>query len=382
MKRIIDFFASYGFAVIILTLLTILTLFGTLEQANSSLFDVQNKYFNSFFLVHHIGPVGIPLPGVYLLSVLLFINLVCGAIIRAPKEWKRPGMLIAHVGILYMLLAGFVTYHYSTSGQMTLYPDQRSNEYASYYEWEITISELKNGLYGKTWVIPGESFTDMKPEDTREFHQSDLPFDLMLEGYASNCMPQPASGDAGVEGFELIARAPEMEAGQNVAGAYAMVISKTDKKAIDSGILWGFSQAPWIVSVEGTDYAIELRHRTWELPFTITLNEFIRDLHARTSMASNFESVVTMSTPGGAARNVNIRMNEPLRDSGYTLFQSGWGPQNAGPDTKLFSTFAVVNNPADQWPLYSCIVIAVGLLIHFLQKLFSYLRAENRRRAS
>ncbi|MCF6286214.1 MAG: hypothetical protein L3K26_13650, partial [Candidatus Hydrogenedentes bacterium] len=295
MKKIITFFASYGFAVIILTLLTILTLFGTLEQANSSLFDVQNKYFNSLFLVHHIGPIGIPLPGVYLLSTLLFINLTCGAIIRVPKEWKKPGMLIAHGGILYMLLAGFVTYHYSTSGQMTLYPDQRSNQYASYYEWEIAISELADGLYGKTWVIPGESFTDMRPEDTREFHQSGLPFDLMLEGYIPNCMPQPASGDEGVEGFKLTARGPEMEAAQNAAGAYAMVISKADKKAIDSGILWGFSQAPWVVAVQGTDYAIELRHRTWELPFTITLNEFIRDLHARTSMASNFESVVTMS---------------------------------------------------------------------------------------
>ena len=382
MKRIIDFFASYGFAVVILILLTILTLFGTLEQAHSSLLDVQNKYFDSFFLVHHIGPVGIPLPGVYLLSILLFINLVCGAIIRVPKEWKRPGMLIAHSGILYMLIAGFVTFQYSTSGQMTLYPGQRSNEYASYYEWEITISELSDGLYGKTWIIPGENFTDMKPEDTREFHRDELPFDLMLEGYEPNCMPQSAPGDDGVEGFKLVARPPEMEAGQNAAGAYAMVISKADKKVIDRGVLWGFSQAPWVVTVEGTDYAIELRHRTWELPFTITLNEFIRDLHARTSMASNFESVVTMSKPGGADRKVNIRMNEPLRDSGYTLFQSGWGPQNAGPGAKLFSTFAVVNNPADQWPLYSCIVIAVGLLIHFLQKLFSYLRAENRRRAS
>lgn len=75
-------------------------------------------------------------------------------------------------------------------------------------------------------------------------------------------------------------------------------------------------------------------------------------------------------------------MNEPLRYEGFTLFQSGWGPQNAGPGEPLFSTFSVVNNPADQWPLYSCLVISAGLLIHFLQKLFSYLRAENRRRTA
>jgi len=381
LKKLFDFFASYGFAVVLLILLTILTLFGTLEQADNSLYDVQNKYFNSFFLTHDLFGVPIPLPGVYLLSVLLFINLVCGALIRVPKEWKKPGMLIAHGGILYMLVAGFVTYHYSTSGQMTLFPQERSNKYQSYYEWEIEIAELEDGLYGRHWVIPGEQFTDMDVDDTREFFHPDLPFDLMLENYVPNTMPQPTPGDDGVEGFTLAPKPLEMEAAQNAAGAYAMVLNK-EKQEVQSGLLWGFSVAPWIVTVEGKDYAIELRHRNWTLPFTITLDEFIRDLHARTTMASNFESVVTKAEPGQADRKINIRMNEPLRHKGYTLFQSGWGPQNAGPNDRLFSTFAVVKNPADQWPLYSCIVISVGLLIHFLQKLVSYLRAENRRRVS
>ena len=79
MKKLFDFLASYGFAVVLLILLTILTLFGTLEQAHSSLFDVQNKYFNSFFLVHYLfGVIPVPLPGVYLLTALLLVNLTCG----------------------------------------------------------------------------------------------------------------------------------------------------------------------------------------------------------------------------------------------------------------------------------------------------------------
>lgn len=382
LKKVFDFLASYGFAVVLLIFLTILTFFGTLEQASSSLYDVQNKYFNSFFLVHDLfDTIPIPLPGVYLLSVLLFINLTCGAIIRVKKDWRRPGMIIAHFGILYMLVAGFVTYHYSTSGQMTLYPEERSNRYQSYYEWEIEIAELNDGLYGKRWIIPGARFTDMDEEETRVFVHEDLPFELMLEGYLSNSMPQPAPGDEGAEGYKLISQPPAMEATQNIAGAYGMVLDKTNKE-VQTGLLWGLSVAPWIVTVQGQEYAIELRHRTWDLPFTITLDEFIRDLHARTNMASNFESVVTKTEEGQADRKINIRMNEPLRHHGYTLFQSGWGPQNAGPNDRLYSTFAVVNNPADQWPLYSCYVISAGLLIHFMQKLFGYLRAENRRRAS
>jgi hypothetical protein len=44
--------------------------------------------------------------------------------------------------------------------------------------------------------------------------------------------------------------------------------------------------------------------------------------------------------------------------------------------------FAVVNNPADQWPKYSCYIIGIGMTIHFLQRLAMYLRSENRRRTN
>jgi cytochrome c biogenesis protein ResB len=128
-------------------------------------------------------------------------------------------------------------------------------------------------------------------------------------------------------------------------------------------------------------YGLNLRHERYEAPFTLTLDKFIRDLHPRTMMAANFESEVT-KTDGASSRKVNIRMNEPLRDQGYTFFQASWGPEGAQPGEPLFSTFAVVKNPADQWPKYACYVIGIGMLIHFSQKLAGYIRAQNRRRSA
>jgi hypothetical protein len=146
------------------------------------------------------------------------------------------------------------------------------------------------------------------------------------------------------------------------------------------GVLYGMSRVPWVARVGERDYAIDLRHRRFPVPFTIRLDKFIRDLHPRTGMAANFESVVT-KTQDGLDRQIEIKMNQPLRQDGYTFFQASWGPENARPGEPLFSTFSVVDNPADQWPLYSCIIIAVGLLWHFVQKLLGYLRMENRKRA-
>lgn len=383
-KKIFKFFASYGLASVLLFFLLLLTFFGTLEQVEHGLFEVQKKYFESFFLVHYLfGVIPLPLPGVYLLLGLLSINIVCGAIIRAPKQLKRPGMQIAHFGIIYLVFAGFVTFHFSTSGHMTLYEGQRSNEFVSYYDWEIVIQEQLSQGPGKKYVIPHEDFADLPPSERRVFFQQDLPFDLAIEGFAKNTTPRPAPAAAhdgiGVEGVVLQQLPLEKEAERNVAGAYAIVMAKDG--STQKNILWGFAQAPWVVDVDGKQYAIDLHHTRTEVPFTIALNKFIRELHPRTGMASNFESKVT-KIEGGLTQEADIKMNEPLRHLGYTFFQASWGPSDAGPNEPLFSVFSVVRNPADKWPLYACIVISVGLLIHFLQRLYKYLRAENRRHAS
>jgi len=383
-RRVFDFFASYGFAIVVMSLLLLLTLFGTLEQVEHGLYQVQKKYFESFYLIHYFGPIPfigaipIPLPGVYLLLVLLSINLVCGAIIRAPKNWNRPGMLIAHGGILFMMVAGFVTFHFSVSGHMTLYERQNASHFSSYYDFEISI--IENTSEPKQFVIDGDSFDGLKEGQQRTFHHTDLPFELRIDRYFRNAAPQFVPGfEQAVDGVLMRALPLEPEAERNVAGA---VVTLLDRQTGTSrqGLLWGISLAPWKVAYQDKEYIIDLRHKRYPVPFTITLDKFIRELHPRTGMAANFESEVT-KLEDGQERKIAIKMNEPLRHHGYTFFQASWGPPDARPGEPLFSTFAVVKNPADKWPEYSCYVIAIGLLIHFMQKLAAYLKAENRRRA-
>ncbi len=379
-RKIFQILASYGFAVVILFFLLLLTLFGTLEQVNVGLFEAQKKYFESVFLVHYLFDViPIPLPGVYLLLSLLFVNLSCGAIIRARKDWKHPGMLIAHCGILFMLVAGYVTYHYSISGHMTLFENERASTFQSYYDWEIAIAKVGGD---QEWIIEGERFQKLDPEESATFNAQGLPFTLTLNGFERNSMPQRVGPmvDDQVDGFTLFPMEMDKEAERNVAGAYVTVAAADGQT--QKGLLWGMQQDPWKAKVGDEEYLIDLRHKRYPVPFTIALQKFTRELHPGTSMAASFASDVTQIDSDGSSRNVHIRMNEPLRDRGYTFFQASWGPADAGPNDPLFSTFAVVNNPADQWPLYSCYVISLGLLIHFGQKMLTYIKRENRRRAA
>ena len=77
-----------------------------------------------------------------------------------------------------------------------------------------------------------------------------------------------------------------------------------------------------------------------------------------------FKSDVLVRAEGSQPESMLIEMNAPLRRDGVIAFQSSWGPQNAGPGDRLFSVFTVVENPSDQWPLWSCIVIGIGREIH------------------
>ena len=78
--RVYNFFSGYLLAVILLSLLLLLTYFGTMAQVEMGLYEASEKYFESMFLYQNIGPVTIILPGVYLVSALMFVNLFLGGL--------------------------------------------------------------------------------------------------------------------------------------------------------------------------------------------------------------------------------------------------------------------------------------------------------------
>ena len=120
-KILFDIFSSFGFVVIMLIGLFALVLLGTFYQVEHGLFQAQERYFNSLYFMQSFGPISIPVPGAYLLMILLSINLITGGLVRIRKNWKQTGIIITHVGILVMLLSALITFKYSTRGSMRLW---------------------------------------------------------------------------------------------------------------------------------------------------------------------------------------------------------------------------------------------------------------------
>ena len=260
---------------------------------------------------------------------------------------------------------------------MVLYENESSDEFEASYEWEIGIGEAAAAGPVTEYIIRQSDFDGLSNGQTRTFKFSGLPFDLKIGDYFPNSAPDAAAGSAPQASGKIRALPLGREQEQNMAGATVTLVEKQSGTAHEAQ-LWAGTNAPVPLEAAGKHWNLALRKHRWKLPFSIKLDRFNHELHPRTNMAREYSSFVT-KTEDGLSQQVRITMNEPLRHRGYTFYQSSWGPQNAAPNARLYSVFAVVRNPADQVPLYACLITTVGLVLHFMKRLLAYLRKEKAR---
>ncbi|MFG0317263.1 MAG: cytochrome c biogenesis protein ResB [Planctomycetota bacterium JB042] len=377
-RRAYDALSSFGLTIVILVLMLLVTWKGTLAQVDVGLFQAQKKYFDSIYFTEDLFGIPVPVPGGYLLMGLLFLNLFLGGMLRLRRTRATAGILVIHVGIAFLLVAGFVKFHHSTEGSIRFHAGQQRQEYTSYHEWEFVVAAPEGEGRWREYVVPGDRFLNLPPSESLTFTHPDLPFETRLSEVARNSTIRPEEG-AGrtsqpvVNGFWIQRLPLDKEAERNLVGAIVDVVPRDGTPA--KGIVWGVQRAPFAAEIGGTTYAFDLRKKRYGLDFAVRLDRFKKTDHPGTESPKDFRSWVT-KIEDGVEQQVEISMNEPLRHKGYILFQTAWDRPDAASNGEYYSVLAVVRNPSDQWPLYSCIIIAAGLLLHFVRKLGRYAKAQ------
>jgi hypothetical protein len=375
LETAIRFVGSYGLACVILLLLLLVVLLGTLAQMHTSLYDVQREYFEApFFTVPLPGGIPLPLPGGSLLLAALLVNLLVGGVLRMRLGWRRIGILIAHVGIVLLLVGSAIEYARSDKGYISLREGESGDVFYSHHEWELVLRE-EPGPGAKEYVIPQGDLERAGDGGRIVRRHERLPFEVVLQGYARNAEVRAATSGEGVDGLGIQALGAAKEAERNVPAVY-VTLAPRDGSAPARGLSWGLERAPWVAKVGGKRYEVDLRKQQWKVPFSVRLDRFVKRDHPGTMMAAEYSSYVT-KTERGVSEERHITMNEPLRHKGYTFYQSGYGPQDPRSREPVYSVFSVVRNPTDQVPLWACLVIAAGLLLHFGIKLTYHLRRES-----
>jgi hypothetical protein len=382
-NALVRLFSSFGLSVVLLVLLGVLTFLGTIAQVDHSLYDVQKRYFESWFLVHQLSVGGdrvfaLPLPGATLLLTLLAVNLLFGGLWRLRGRRNVAGVAIVHVGILILFAAGLVKLVDAEDGHTTLYEGQSADFFQSYHEYELVLHRPRGDGVSEERVVPARRFSHAIAGSPVTIRAGDLPFDIEIQHWFPNASvgavgPHGSVPVPVVDGHFIRPRPKAQQNEQNVPAAYVDILERDGTRS--RTILWLFQQAPYTFEAGGERFALDLRRERYPLPFSVRLDKFMKEDHPRTGMARWFSSDVAVERDG-ATKLVTISMNEPMRTDGLVFYQASWGPADARPGDPLFSTLAVSRNPSDQWPLIGCLVITAGLLLHFGRKLLRHLARE------
>ena len=382
--RLLALFASFNIAVVVFALMIVVTFTGTWLQKKYGLYDCQVWYFESWITPRPAWLWGwLPLPGMALLLAVMFVNVLSGGIIRIRKSKRTIGVVISHMSILGFIVAGAVSLWSKTDGYMRVFEGDGNSIVESHFDWVIEVRELQSADGTKPAAdsvsyFPDKLFTDCTGDKSRTFFKSGWPFEIKVSGYLRNAAVVP-SGDPSVTGdsprqgdYALSAIPVNPNNERNVAGVRVEIMDSLGKPAT-AGLLNAAVMRPLVFETGGRRFSLALTRERWQVPFTIHLDDFRAKYYPGTQKPESYESDIKVIHEGGKESKHRISMNNPLRDSGYVAYQTDFDHESAAGEEK-YSVFTIVKNRSDQWPLYSLIVCTIGLVIHFLVKLASFLK--------
>lgn len=356
---VVRFLASLKITVVCLTLLFILTLWGTVAQVEIGLYQAQQQFFNSwYFLAFGF----LPFPGAQGVMWVLFLNLLCAFLGRFAFRWRNLGLLATHIGLLIYFVAAYVTFQVVQETSLTLREGETADASKAYHHWELALwPEESRGENTVTAVDsralrPGESIILDTP-----------PAALEITSYYKNASAYTAAPEGrktdylNVNNIKHLAAGPlEREPEKNLPGLILKIRARPEGEK--DVLLFGGESRPTPIRLNGRTYNLQLRLKKFKLPFEITLNKFEREFHPGTETPRAFRSFVTIAHDG-LERTKEIYMNHPLRFKDFTLYQASYAVDQEG---RELSTLAVVKNSGRLLPYIASFVTFGGLALHFL----------------
>jgi ABC-type transport system involved in cytochrome c biogenesis permease subunit len=389
--------ASLKLTVTLFALSIALVFFGTLAQVDEGVWTVVSNYFRWFYVwvplqifiaPFHTStqlPGGFPFPGGLTLGTLLMINLVAAHLTRFQISWKRSGILVLHAGIAVMMVGELITACFAVEANMTIENGATVNYVEERGKTELAVIRHLDAKTDDIVVIPGKRLRKLRPGDA--LHHDDLPFDVELVKYMVNSTePDPVqkgapnladAGDGKKWRVEEKREGTGVDAEQRIdmASAYVKLTEKGTGKPLGTYLvsLWfsAMTDQPQQVEVNGQTYDVYLRFKRAYKPYAITLEKFTHEVYVGTKTPKNFASTVHLVDRSQETDlETTISMNNPLRHNGETFYQSSFLPGDQG------TVLQVVRNPAWRMPYVSCVMVGLGMLVHFCITLWGFLRKQ------
>jgi len=413
MNRFWKTLTSLRLTVTLLAFGILLVFVGTVAQADEGLYVAQARYFKQWFVfgITFFGhKVPVPLPGGYLIGTLLLFNLTAAFIKRFQWTKAKIGIHCTHIGIILLLTGQLATDIFSRETQMRVVEGETRSYSEASMDYELAFVFDVDASTSEIVAIPQKLLTT-----SGEVKHEKLPFTVRVKELWPNSDPAfrapmdtnlppllTTNGIATSFDFHPDAITHDMNR-KNVPTAVIELIGPsgslgtwvTSGWATDETMSYSLYQfykrqmGPQLaktirdrltqeqsVSVNGKQFAFALRPARAYKPFSFTLLKATHDVYLGTDTPKDFRSRVRIKNPGqGEDREVEIYMNNPLRYSGLTFFQSGMIERNLIEEGETpWTILQVVRNPSWITPYAGCVIVAAGLIIQFMFHLTKFLK--------
>jgi hypothetical protein len=376
-ESIWDALTSLKLTIVCLAALMVLVVACTLAQVHLGTLGAVNAYMRSWLVWWDVpGTVfSLPIfPGGTLVGLVLAVNLIAAQFRRLELSWKRAGLWIVHAGLILLVVGEFVTGGFQVDSQMAIEEGQTVSYTESPRESELAVIDTTDAAHDDVYSIPTSRLArggDVAIPGT--------PITLRVKKFFENAdlamrteADPPALATAGVGTGVSVRALPPVTTDDRPNASTAFVEPIADGRSYGTWLVSNLLGAPQQFVHEGRTYKLAMRSRRHYLPYAVTLKKFSHDVYPGTDIPKNFSSLVHLSNPASREeRDVLIYMNQPLRYDGKAFYQASFGKNDT------LSILQVVENPGWLLPYVSCVLVTIGLLVHFAITL----RRSMRRRA-
>ncbi len=316
-------------------------------------------------------------------GVGLLLLVGCGLVFK-----KRAGVVLLHAGIGLMMFGELLVGIIAVEGQLQLQEGETVNFVQDIRTVELAVIDHSDPQVDHVTVIP-KTRIGYASKPNSLITDPRLPFDIEIKQFLQNSALRKLRKDDtnlatkghGLEYFVENIRpgsGTDMDSKVDLSSAYVTFKSKSgeDLGTYLLGLIFSAQNENETVTVDGKSYDVALRFKRTYKPYKFQLTDARKDDYIGTDTPRNYSSDVRLvDDTRHVDRNVHIWMNNPLRFAGETFYQSGY---HRDPMTQIEgTTLQVVTNTGWMIPYVSCMIVAIGMLSHFLITLSRFLyRAE------
>jgi hypothetical protein len=376
LRALLDLVTSLKLTIVCMAALMVLVVSCTLAQVHLGTWGAVAMYMRSWLVWWDVpGTVfSLPIfPGGALAGAVLAVNLLAAQIRRLELSWRKVGLWIVHAGLILLVVGEFVTGMYQVDMQAAIEQGQTVDYIESPREMELAVVDTTAADHDDVYSVPERLLARGE-----EVPLPGTPVTLRVREFMKNAdlrtagQGVPGIATAGVGTGISVMELPPVATDDRPNATTALVEPVAGGRSYGTWLVSAVLGAPQTFVHEGRTYRLSMRARRQYLPYTLTLKKFSHDVYAGTDIPKNFSSLVHLSNPvKGEARDVLIFMNQPLRYDGKAFYQASFGKGDT------LSILQVVANPGWLLPYISCVLVTVGLMVHFAISL----RRSARRRA-